>query len=310
MLGSDFWKPWEPRVIFPVFKNYENVFDFVVQDSINGSGLKDLAKPFYYWLKGQKDFSIMLKSYWWILTRAKIKFRYAYLTRDGKLLHQWQDDGSYGQGDVFTVNLSKKLQDASIKQEDGEFLLIASRGRLDRWSSSPGNVTSRYVGAHSLAGFRTGFFARPLNSSAKGHFGFTGLNPKVRLDENYEASIMLINHSSNPNYELVADPIVYLYRSPTEFMEAPFGDIPPLGIVEKKLTDMFPNAQDFLKPTGGFGYTVTKVKGVSLASLHLMRDRKGALLAIEHSRPAHAAVIRYAENKNYNKKNTLQTAKA
>ncbi len=302
MLKAGYWNYWEPRVIFPYFKGYENVYDFVVQESLNGETLKDFLRPAYYWYKGQKPFKQMLLNYWWVLTGAKIKFRYAFLSRQGELLKEWTHEGSYGKGDIFSVNISDLLKKENFADQDGEFLLIASRGRLDRWSSSPGNVTSRFIGQGKISGFRTGFFARPLNSGAKGHFGFTGLNPKVRMDENYEASLMLINHSSEPQYAHTAEPTVLLHRTPTEFLEAPFGVIPPLGIVERKLSDLFPNAEEFLKPTGGFGYTVTKVKGTSLASLHILRDRQGRLLGIEHSRPAHAAVIRYAEGKNYMKK--------
>lgn len=308
MLGKDYWKQWEPRVIFPVFENAENVFDFVVQEKLNGDGLKDYLKPIYHFLKSQKPFSLMIKNIFWALTNTKIKFRYAYLSRDGQLVKEWSDSNSYGYGDVFSVNLNKLLTADNIQLRDGEFLLIASRGRLDKFSSSPGNVTARYIQNSKISGFRTGLFSRFLNSSSKGHFGFTGLNPKVRIDDRYEASLMLINHSSNPEYNLTAEPTVYLHRNETEFLEASFGPIPPLGIREKKLTDLFPDCQDFLSPTGGLGYTVTKVKGITLASLHIMRSKQtGGLLAVEHSRPAHAAIIRYGEKKGYTAKKPVET---
>jgi hypothetical protein len=302
-LRKDYWNSWEPRVIFPIFENAENVFDFVVQEKLNGNGLKDYLKPIYHFLKSQKLFSITVRNVLWALTNAKMKFRYAYLDRDGQLIEEWSDPSSYGYGDVFSINVNKLLEAANIKLRDGELLLIASRGRLDKFSSSPGNVTARYIQDSKISGFRTGLFTRPLNSSSKGHFGFTGLNPKIRIDDRYEASLMLINHSSDPEYDLTAEPVVYLHKSATEFLEASFGAIPPLGIREKKLTDLFPQAQAFLSSNSGIGYTVTKVKGITLASLHIMRSKQtGGLLAIEHSRPAHAAVIRYGENKGYTKK--------
>jgi hypothetical protein len=309
MLSKDYWNQWEPRVIFPVFADTENVFDFVVQEKLNGNGLKDYLKPIYHFLKSQKTFSLMIRNVFWVLTNAKIKFRYAYLNRDGQLIKEWSDTTSYGYGDVFSINLNKILSAENVELADGEFLLIASRGRLDKHSSSPGNVTARYIQNSKISGYRTGLFSRFLNSSTKGHFGFTGLNPKVRIDTRYEASLLLINHSSDPEYSLTAEPMVYLYRNESEFLEAPFGAIPPLGIREKKLTDLFPNCQAFLSSTGGLGYTVTKVKGITLASLHMMRSQQtGGLLAIEHSRPAHAAVIRYGETtKRYTGNKTFET---
>jgi hypothetical protein len=306
VLPNDIWKAWEPRVIFPVFADCENTFDFAVQTTLRPRTLKEWALPGYYALKKQKDWGSALRCYGDVLFDRRIRFRGAFLDRDGQLIKRLSFEGAYGPGDSFSLNLNEKLQDEGVSLQDGEFLLIASRGRADRWSSSPGNVTARYVGERFIAGYRTGFFARPLNENRKAHFGFTGLNPKVLITNDLEASLLLINHSSDPSYDVVCRPTVRLHRSPQEFIEADFGDIPPLGMRERRLTEMFPNAREYLAPVGGRGFTVTKVKGVTLASIHMFRSHSNQTFSLEHSRPSHANVIRYAETKGYMKDKKLQ----
>jgi hypothetical protein len=124
-------------------------------------------------------------------------------------------------------------------------MLIASRGRLDRWSSSPGSATVRYVGKNYIAGYRTGLFARPLNPVAgKRHFGFTGINPQVMVGDDIVAAVLLINHSSDPGYDRPVSPSVRLYRDARTYLEAPFGEIPAHGALERGVLSFFPTRRN------------------------------------------------------------------
>lgn len=227
MLSRDFWKEWEPRVSFPTFRGVENSYSFVPDSSLNKINLRTLALPVYYLWQGQKSFKSTLQTYKWILTNKKIKFRGALLSRDGKLLGDFSVPGEFGPGDILEIKVSELRSKLGLPDEDGQFLLIADRGRLDRTNSAPGNTTIRYIGKTFIAGYRTGFFARPLNSSTKGHYGFTGINPQIMLTNNLVSSLLLINHSSNPEYTTSVNPTVRLYRNNREFIEASFGEIPP-----------------------------------------------------------------------------------
>lgn len=299
MLEHNFWKEWEPRVSFPTFRGVENTFSFVPDLSLTKRTPRTLALPFYYLWQGQKSFKSTLQTFNWIVTQKKIQFRGALLNRDGALLSQFSVPGEFGPGDIFEVNVSELRRKAGLPDEDGQFLLIASRGRLDRMNSAPGNTTIRYIGDNFIAGYRTGFFARPLNSSTKGHFGFTGINPQIMATDKLVSSLLLINHSSNPAYTTSVTPTVRLYRNNEEFIENSFGTITPLGMREMSILDLFPNAKEFLAPNKGLGTTITKAKGVTLASLHITRCSNGGSFGIEHSRPSHANVVNYTRVKNY-----------
>src|SRR6185437_12985487 len=102
MLPPAFWKSHEPRVIFPVFGDLENVFDFAIQDTLNIKSWRDFARPGYYFLKKQRSFLQTLIAYKWLLLRSKIRFRAAFLDRNGGLIHSWAIPGHYGQGDVLS----------------------------------------------------------------------------------------------------------------------------------------------------------------------------------------------------------------
>lgn len=293
MLPKNIWNEWEPRVSFPIFGDCQNSVDFAVQDSLNDLTLKAIAGPAVFWWWKQKSLKCAVRNYRWLLLNEKIKFRGVLLSRQGEFIKQWKFDGVYGRGDFFSVNINQLMKESGVQAQDGMFTLIASRGRNDRWNSSPGNVSVRYVSDKFVSGYRTGFFARPLNNG-KGHFGFTGINPQVIVNRELTAGILLQNHSSDPNYAQTVNPTVRLYRNGDEYIEAPFGEIAPHGAREVDLAKLFPQAEEFLAPNEGRGYTITKVKGVTLASIHILRSRENGLsVGMDHSRPSHAAVVDY-----------------
>jgi hypothetical protein len=100
-----------------------------------------------------------------------------------------------------------------------------------------------------------------------------------------------MNHSSDPGYDRTVSPVIRLHRSHDEYLEAPFGTIPPHGALERGIADVFPGAATFVGADGG--YTITRNKGASLASLHVLRAADGSSMALDHSRPAHTNVVAY-----------------
>jgi hypothetical protein len=291
LLSSNAWQQQEPRLNFPVFGGAENHIDFTLQDDPKRT-LKRLAVPAYHLVKGRKTLAAALDDYRHLFGAEPYRFRGVYLDRHGQERLVGDLPGEYRPGGFFHCNLNAWLASHQVPLADGNFILVANRGRADRFQSSPGNVTLRIMTAQHVCGYRTGFFSRPLNAGHK-HYGFTGLNPHVEVNARWLSSLLLINHSSDPAYDRHASPTVRLYRPDGAHLEAPFGDIAPHAAAERSLLDLFPDAEQFLAARGGRGYTVTRLKGASLASIHVMRTRDGQLASMEHSRPAHPNVVDY-----------------
>jgi len=292
MLPDDLWRPWEPRAVFPVFGEALNYIEFAVQDSLRPS-LRSLARIGHAVVKKHKPLGAAARDAANALFGLGMRFRGAYLTRGGAYLGSWTLSGPLQAGEFFSADVNALAGGAGLPVADGLFVLIASRGRLDRWSTSPGSATARYVGDQYIAGYRTGLFARPLNPvDGKRHFGFTGVNPQVIVREGVESGVLLINHSSDPAYDRPVTPSIRLYRDRDHFLEASFGEIPPHGALERRMSDLFPGAREFLAPSGGRGLTVARVQGASLASIHLLRAGARSL-ALDHSRPSYTNVVDY-----------------
>lgn len=291
MLPSNLWRPWEPRAVFPVFADAETTLDFVVHDSLRPTP-RAIARIAYAAIRRQKSFNMILRDAVNAAFGRGMAFRGVFLRRNGEFVREWKLSEPLHRGQFFQVNVNRLLEQNGIPVSDGLFMLIASRGRLDRWSSSPGSATVRYVGTDYVAGYRTGLFARPLNTiDGRRHFGFTGINPQVIVGDDIVAAVLLINHSSDPGYDRPVHPAVRLYRDTTNYIEAGFGEIPPHGAVERAVTELFPDAPRFLAPNGGRGLMIALAKGASLASIHLLRSKSGRTLGLDHSRPAYANVV-------------------
>jgi hypothetical protein len=221
----------------------------------------------------------------------KLRFKLHILSRDGGYRTTYEFPDSYTPGASVEIELSALFERLKLPQDDYLVIVVMSRGRMDGFRSSPGSYSMTYVDQDNVAIYRTGAFARPLNEGRlKAHVGFTGINPKIIATKDIVSSLMLINHSSDPEYAYTARPTTTLIREDGEQLTGDFGDIPPLGAREVSVVDMFGgNVFDFLEPFGGRGTTVTTCTGVTLASLHLQRtnDNRRTLLGIEHSRPAH-----------------------
>jgi hypothetical protein len=285
------WLQHEPRLNFPMFGNLVNEIDFTVQED-RKLNWRRLVSPLYRCLFRGESFGNMLSDYRHVFNPHGFSLRACFVDRDGRHVCSGQFTGTYRAGDHFYCNVNDWVVSQGAAMADGSLILIASRGRADRWQSSPGNVTLRVSNTATVAGYRTGFFARPLNAGHK-HVGFTGLNPRVEANDKWVSGLLLINHSSEPAYDKWACPTVRLYRADGEYREAEFGDIAPHSSLERSVLQLFPDAEAFLAPSGGVGYTVTTLQGASLASVHVLRTCSGELCALEHSRPAHTNIINY-----------------
>ena len=232
MLPKNIWKQHEPRAVVPLFRDAENYVDFAVQPSF-AVRPRNFIEPLYYLYQRKKTLRGATRDYFDLVLRRPIAFRAIMVTRDGQYLAQWPVAQGLLVGDFFSLNVNELMVKAGIEPCDGLLILVASRGRTDLWASSPGSANVRYVGKHYVAGFRTGLFVRTLNPAhGSRHFGFTGLNPQVRLNGRELPGVLLINHSSDPEYDRIVSPISRLHRSRKEFLEAPFGSIPPHGALE------------------------------------------------------------------------------
>jgi hypothetical protein len=220
-----------------------------------------------------------------------LRFKLHVLSRDGGYLASSEVPTTYKPGASLELDLSKCLSELGLPPADYLVIAVMSRGRMDGYRSSPASFSMTYVDGDNVAIYRTGAFARPLNEGRlKSHVGFTGINPKVLATDDIVSSLMLINHSSDPDYAHTACPTAVLIRGDGERLEGDFGEIPPLGAREMSIADIFGSRVfDFLKPFNGRGTSITNCVGVTLASLHLQRsnDNRRTLLGIEHSRPAH-----------------------
>jgi hypothetical protein len=291
MLPQGLWHSWEPRAVFPVFADAQNGIDFAVQESLTPTW-RSIARAGYTLMRRHKPPADAFRDLANLVLGRGMRFRGALVTRGGHFVRDWQLSGPLRPGGFFSVSVNELLAREHMAMTDGLFILIASRGRADRWSSSPGSATVRYVGDGYVAGYRTGLFTRQLNPvKGKRHFGFTGINPQVQVGDDVVASVLLINHSSDPEYDRRVSPTIRLHHDAASFLEAPFGDIPPHGALERSVTDLFPHAREFLAPNGGRGFTIARAQGASLASVHLLRSRSGRTLGLDHSRPAYTNVV-------------------
>ncbi len=221
---------------------------------------------------------------------SKLRFKLHVLSRNGEYLRFYDVPSGYKPRASFELDLSKLLADMKLPDDDYLVVAVLSRGRMDA-RRSPGSFSMTYVDQDNVAIYRTGAFARPLNEGRlKSHVGFTGIDPKVIATSEVVSGLMLINHSSDPEYAFAARPELGPDPRRRRTTGGRFRGDTSLGAREMSVADIFGNRVfDFLKPFDGRGTTVTTCMGVTLASLHVQRanDNRRTLLGIEHSRPAH-----------------------
>jgi len=291
MIPFEAWQQHEPRMNLPIFGNALNEVDFTVQDD-RKLNLRRIVAPAYHFARGRSPWRAVLSNYKHMLAPRPFTFKACFVNRQGEMMCHEELPGAYRAGDFFYLNVNDWLRSHNVPIQDGSLILVSSHGRADRWQSSPGNVTLRVTDSGYTAGYRTGFFARPLNAGHK-HVGFTGLNPRIEVNTRWVSGLLLINHSSELGYDKTVRPTVRLHVNPEKFLETTFGDIAPHAASERSILELFPNAEEFLASAGGIGYSVSMLTGASLASVHVLRYRSGQLASLEHSRPAHTNIINY-----------------
>jgi len=297
MLPSNSWAWYEPRFGFPIFKGVRTFVSFSVRPDYQPLQLRRMhlglvtavrRGPFELIRFGRERLDLAL-----FCRSRSLRFRLLLLTRCGRHLatHRYDDAVQPGGSIDVDVNAARKAHD--LPDDDMMGILVMTNGRHDAFRSSPGSYSMTYVGDTTYSTYRTGGFARLLNErNRKKHHGFRGINPKIIVDNTYTSSILLINHSSDPAYDEAAMPNCVLLREDGQSIEAPFGTIPAFGGLERSMEDLFgESAQAFLAAADGRGTTVISCPGVTLASLHLVRRRDGASMAIEHSRPTHTYLL-------------------
>lgn len=285
----------EPRNVFPYFANCENRLSYVLRDTYLAppkEALKYAGKSIV-----KRDSRHSLSSLTRIvadsLTAVKIGFRGAFLTRDGALLATFPEFARVKHLEAFDICINDLLQKNGIPSQDGLFLCIADRGlKLDSGLST-GTLSATYLSDSFFTCYRNGIFARAVNEfSHHRPSGFRSIAPHMFVTKDIDSSAFFCNFSSDPDYAQTANPKVKLFRNATECLEGSFGEIPPMGGKERTMRELFGDAvEEFLKPTGGCGTLVAEQNGITLTSIHILRNRAAKTMSIEHTRPTHMYVI-------------------
>lgn len=291
------WRWFEPRFGFPIFKGIRTYVSFSVRPDFQPfnplqmhlgliSAAKRGSKEFLRFARERIDLALYCR-------QRSLSFRIILLRRDGCFLALHSFAELVPPGGSIDVDVDEIRKAYTLADDDMMGILVMSNGRHDAFRSSPGSYSMTYVGENVYSTYRTGGFARLLNEKRrKNHHGFRGVNPKVIVTTEYSSSVLLINHSSDPKYDEVAEPKCVLIRDDGQSLEASFGSIPAFGGLERSMDDLFGDGViDFLAPSDGRGTTIITCPGVTLASLHLLRRRDGTSMAIEHSRPTHTYLL-------------------
>ena len=295
MLPDKLFKIHEPRNVFPFFENCENRLSYVLRNTHTATPKQALRYVAGRLLRRDYRNSpeylsrIVVDSF----RGMRLSFRGAFLTRDGKLLATFPTFASVKYPEGIDISVNDLLEKHNVPKQDGQFLLIADRGiKLDT-DYTTGTITATYISPHGFTCYRNGIFARPVN-----HFhhhrpvGFRSIAPHMCVTDSAEASAYFFNFSSDLNFSDAANPKTFLYRNDQECLEADFGTIPPFGAAERSITEIFGDeAKSFLQPTHGFGTLIAEQTGITLGSIHLIRNQETRSMSIEHTRPTHMYVL-------------------
>jgi hypothetical protein len=220
-----------------------------------------------------------------------LRFRGAFLDRDGRLLAVLPEFAEVGYRQGFDISVNGLLARAGVAIQDGQFLLIADRGLKLDGSYSIGTVTAAYLGC-GFTCFRNAAFARPINEFAHHRpVGFRSIAPQMVLNAATEGSAYFFNFSSDPRYDFSACPSVTLIRDDGATMTSSFGTIPPFGARERSLTEMFGKAAREFLAEGAYATLLAEQTDVTIGSIHLTRNHKCGAMSIEHTRPTHMYVM-------------------
>lgn len=286
---KDLFLPYEPRAVYPFFAGMENRLNYVLRATYVPSPKAALRHVVGRILSRGHAANprFLTRVVTDSLRGIRVRFRGAFLDRDGHLVAEIPPfaEVRYLQG--FDISIDQLLQHQAVPRQDGQFLLIADRGIKLDGGYSIGTIGAVFRSPTAFACYRNGAFARPVNEfSHHRPRGFRSIAPHMICNETSEASAYFFNFSSDPHFDRTAAPRVRLYRSRDEWLEGTFGEIPPWGARERTLTEMFgAGVRDFLGPVDGMGTVIAVEDGLTLGSLHLIRNRVTGAMAIEHTRP-------------------------
>lgn len=294
-MNQALFAPYEPRNVFPYFANCENHLSYVLRDTYLAPPKIAIKYALKSALKRDRRHSAgslarIIKD---SLFEVKIRFRGAFFNRQGKLLATFPVFAEIGYLEAFDVSVNELLERAGVANQDGLFLCIADRGiKLDAGLST-GTLSAVYLSDRFFTCYRNSIFARPVNEFTHHRpQGFRSIAPHMFVTRDIDSSAFFCNFSSDPGYSQTANPKVRIYRSENEYLEADFGEIPPMGGEEKSMRQLFgQKVESFLAPTDGCGTLIAEQAGITLSSIHILRNLREGTLSIEHTRPTHMYVV-------------------
>ncbi len=293
MFPASYWKEHEPRFGFPIFRGCTNRVSQAIRLDFCQFSWKKAAKQTLASIRQGRvpDIGMFIPL---VTGRAqRMTVRGGLTARDGRFLCDFGEIGAWSAGQAFEINVNELCESQGLPVDDGMFMMVMDIGEHAHALSDINIFSMSYEGDRFFTNYRTGAFARTLNDfSKKKHVGFMSVNPKVLVSDTHLTGLMLINHSSNPQYSDTVHPTVRLYRPDGQFLDADFGPVPAFGGIERSLEDLFGAAvREFLRPSGGLGTTVTRVRNYTLAGITLLRSRDGSTMAIEHTRPTQSYLL-------------------
>jgi hypothetical protein len=295
MLPERHFRPHEPRAVYPIFADRDNRLTYVLRETYIAGPRAALRHAAGRLIRRDHhtapDFlaRIVLDS----LRGIRLRFRGAFLDRDGKLLAKVPAFAEVAYRRGFDISVNALMAKAGLPVQDGQFLLIADRGVKLDGGYSIGTVTAAYGGDAGFTCYRNAAFTRPVNEFAHHRpVGFRSIAPHMMINDDNEAAAYFFNFSSDPGYDFTANPNVTLLRDDGERLEGRFGPIPPFGARERSLSDLFgPAVRDFLAPPFTYGTLIAEQAGVTIGSAHIIRNRHNRSMGIEHTRPTHMYVM-------------------
>lgn len=293
---KNLFKAHEPRNVYPFFKGVENHISYVLRP-IRVPTPKEAVRHMLGSVV-RRDYGASPGFLWRVLKDSlcgiRLTFRGAFLDRRGNLLATFPTFATVSLMESFDICVNDLLKQHAIPETDGQFMLIADRGvTLAFGNYGTGTVTATYISPNTFTCYRNGIFSRAVNEfSHHRPRGFRSIAPHMCVTGDIEASAYFFNFSSDAAYDTVANPVAKLYRNEKEFIEAPFGEILPFGASERSIRGIFGDrAEEFLAPNGGYGTLIAEENGLTLGSIHLIRNHKTRAMSIEHTRPAHMYVV-------------------
>jgi hypothetical protein len=285
------FEPYEPRAVYPVFADRDNRLSYVLRATYIATPRAATRHALGRLFRRDHHTSmrfltrIVLDS----LTGIRLRFRGAYLDRDGNLLAEIPVFADIGYKQGIDISVNSLITDAGQEIQDGQFLLICDRGIKLDGGYGIGTVGATYHTPVGFSCYRNGAFARPINDfSHHRPTGFRSIAPHLSISKDIETSAYFFNFSTDPNYQFSANPKVTLLISDGRKLEANFGEIPPFGAREASISKIFgPGAKKFLSKENIGATLIAEQSGVTIGSLHIVRNLKNGAMGIEHTRPTH-----------------------